>query len=353
MNQESSPKISLLIPVYNVEDSLDACLNSAENQTLKEIEIICVDDGSADRSSDILKQHAARDSRFTILRHDRNRGLFSARKTAAEKATGHYIMFLDSDDTLMPNACETAYRKIEMLQVDVFHFGANIIPGRNIPRKNRSDIRKFIRPYSGMLEKDAVFFACFGPKPEYSYTLWDKIISSELCKQAYSLVDEFFLTVHEDLYLYFALALLTRRYYGENIPLYNYQFARGVYSGTVRQISEEQFERYCTSSQIPIHLQNLLTRLQKTEAPYQEALNTVQRNLFHTCHEKLLLLQESSKGKELFIQSWLHGDQSLFEILQQDRLLLQNYKDSLSVRLGLFLTWILRKLLTILTGRKF
>ena len=346
------PKVSILIPIHNAANTLKTSLDSVKRQTLQEIEIICINDGSTDRSAEILESYA-QDPRFKIISLPENQGTLLARKRGVESATGKYIMFLDADDTLMPKACETAYRKIEMLQVDVFHFGTNIIPGKSIPRKKRSDIRKFVRPYNGMLEKDAVFFACFGPKPEYSYTLWDKIISSELCKQAYSLVDEFFLTVHEDLYLYFALALLTRRYYGENIPLYNYQFARGIYSGTVRQISEEQFERYCTSSQIPIHLQNLLTRLQKTEAPYQEALNTVQRNLFHTCHEKLLLLQESSKGKELFIQSWLHGDQSLFEILQQDRLLLQNYKDSLSVRLGLFLTWILRKLLTILTGRKF
>ena len=103
-------KVSLLIPVYNMEATLDACLDSAEKQTLKEIEIICVDDGSTDRSSEILKCHAARDPRIRLFQHFQNRSTLLARKTAVENASGEYIMFLDPDDTLDPAACETAWR---------------------------------------------------------------------------------------------------------------------------------------------------------------------------------------------------------------------------------------------------
>lgn len=342
------PKVSLLIPVYNVESTLDAALASAENQTLKEIEILCVDDGSTDRSPEILNQHAARDSRIILLRHEQNKGLFSARKTAAEKAAGQYLMFLDSDDTLNPNACEKAFRTIESRQTEIFHFGTRILPGRKIPLRNRTLIRRFIRPYNGFLKEENIFFACFGAYPQYDHCLCDKIISSALCRQAYSLLQEFPLTVYEDLYLYFTIALLAHSYYGENIPLYNYRFAEGICSGTTREISGKQFEQYCATSQITGPLKKLLIDLKRTDPPYRQALYKVHTNILSTCFEKFYQMQSPEEWKDLFVQTWFHKDRLLFEATSS---IFGRYQKSLSVKLGLFLTWIPRKILTILTGR--
>lgn len=342
------PKVSLLIPVYNVESTLDAALASAENQTLKEIEILCVDDGSTDRSPEILNQHAARDSRIILLRHEQNKGLFSARKTAAEKAAGQYLMFLDSDDTLNPNACEKAFRTIESRQTEIFHFGTRILPGRKIPLRNRTLIRRFIRPYNGFLKEENIFFACFGAYPQYDHCLCDKIISSALCRQAYSLLQEFPLTVYEDLYLYFTIALLAHSYYGENIPLYNYRFAEGICSGTFREITQPQFERFCATSQIAPRLQEVLTRLGKTDPRCQQALYKIHAELFSFCREKFQLMHSPEEWKELFAGSWFHNDRLLFEAAQSS---IDRYQNSLSVKLGLFLTWIPREILTLLTGR--
>lgn len=94
-------KISLVIPVYNVEKYLPQCLDSVINQTWKNLEIICVNDGSPDNSAAILEQYAAQDPRFKII--DRpNGGLSAARNTGLEHATGDYIFFLDSDDYINP-----------------------------------------------------------------------------------------------------------------------------------------------------------------------------------------------------------------------------------------------------------
>ena len=90
-------KISIIIPVYNCEKYLEECLDSVLRQTLKEYEIICVDDGSTDCTIDILKKYAEQDFRIKVL-HQKNQGAGVARNLGLKHAEGEYIAFLDSDD---------------------------------------------------------------------------------------------------------------------------------------------------------------------------------------------------------------------------------------------------------------
>ena len=90
-------KVSVIIPVYNVEPYLKQCMDSVVGQTLKDIEIICVDDGSTDNSLDILREYAAEDSRIQII-EQKNAGAGAARNNGMRYATGKYLSFLDSDD---------------------------------------------------------------------------------------------------------------------------------------------------------------------------------------------------------------------------------------------------------------
>ena len=113
------PKISLIIPVYNVERYLRECLDSAVGQTLEDIEIIVVNDASPDNSRQIIAEYAARDARVVVLAHEHNQGSSAARNTGLERSRGEYIMFLDSDDTLARNSCELLYRKICEHQADI------------------------------------------------------------------------------------------------------------------------------------------------------------------------------------------------------------------------------------------
>lgn len=89
--------VSVVIPVYNVEKYLEQCLNSITNQTYKDIEIICINDGSTDNSKKILEEFAAKDNRIKIITQE-NRGISSARNAGIKSAKGKYITFLDSDD---------------------------------------------------------------------------------------------------------------------------------------------------------------------------------------------------------------------------------------------------------------
>lgn len=117
------PKISIIIPVYNVEKYLQECLDSCVNQTLKEIEIICVDDFSTDSSFDILTRYAKEDSRVRVLSHQINRKQGAARNTGMDNAVGEYIWFVDSDDFIDKNACQLLYDTAKEAEVDLLSFG--------------------------------------------------------------------------------------------------------------------------------------------------------------------------------------------------------------------------------------
>lgn len=91
-------KVSVIIPIYNVEDYLAKCLDSVIGQTYKNIEIICVEDCSTDNSAKILKEYEKKDSRIKIVYHETNKGLSAARNTGMDNSDGEYIYFIDSDD---------------------------------------------------------------------------------------------------------------------------------------------------------------------------------------------------------------------------------------------------------------
>ena len=129
----SNPKISVIVPVYNVEKYLAECLDSIVNQTLKEIEIICVNDGSTDNSLSILKEYTSKDSRIKIIDKE-NEGQGYARKLGLDNATGDYILFCDSDDYYAELAAfEELYNYIEKVKVDVVIF--NYIENNIITKK--------------------------------------------------------------------------------------------------------------------------------------------------------------------------------------------------------------------------
>lgn len=105
------PKVSVIIPVYNVEKYLRECLDSVINQALKDIEIICVDDGSPDNSLSILKEYANKDKRFVLIEQN-NKGVATARNNAIDKATGEFVCFMDPDDYYPDDkVLETLYSK--------------------------------------------------------------------------------------------------------------------------------------------------------------------------------------------------------------------------------------------------
>ena len=106
-----NPKVSIVIPVYNVERYIERCLTSVIRQSISDIEILVIDDGSTDRSKDIALKYQKEDSRVHVY-SIKNSGVSAARNAGLKVADGDFLMFLDADDVLYPNAIEKMYKKI-------------------------------------------------------------------------------------------------------------------------------------------------------------------------------------------------------------------------------------------------
>lgn len=115
------PKVSVIIPVHNTEKYLKQCLDSVINQTLKEIEIICVNDGSTDDSLKVLKECAKKDDRVVIINQTHQRQGCS-RNNALKIARGEYVQFVDSDDLIREDTCERLYKKAKEYDLDMLCF---------------------------------------------------------------------------------------------------------------------------------------------------------------------------------------------------------------------------------------
>lgn len=111
-------KVSIIVPVYNVEKYLTECVDSLIHQTMREIQIILVDDGSTDRSGRMIDEYAAADERVVAI-HKENGGQSSARNLGLRHATGEYILYVDSDDYIAQNSCERLYETAIRFNVDI------------------------------------------------------------------------------------------------------------------------------------------------------------------------------------------------------------------------------------------
>ena len=110
--------VSVIIPVYQVENYIKSCLESVVNQTYDKLEIIIVDDGSKDQSGKICDEYAKKDSRLTVI-HKKNGGLMSAWLTGLQRAHGEWVFFVDSDDWVELDAIETLLSYAEKEKVDI------------------------------------------------------------------------------------------------------------------------------------------------------------------------------------------------------------------------------------------
>ena len=121
------PKISVIIPVYNAEKSIKKCISSLKDQTLSDFEIIFVNDFSQDQSATIIQEQASQDRRIILINMDHNVGPMRAREVGYHKATGEYITFCDSDDTLPQYALQHMYEKATERNADIVVGNVNYI----------------------------------------------------------------------------------------------------------------------------------------------------------------------------------------------------------------------------------
>lgn len=163
---ETKPLISVIVPIYNVEKYVRKCLDSLKNQTMKQIEVICIDDGSTDRSGEIAEEYKSQNwPQFRVI-HTENHGLSAARNRGLDEALADWIMFVDSDDWVEEKFCEKPYYSAIEKNADLVVFCLyEILNGKKKPQQ-------FPIPF-GITDEYTVY--------EYGldYT-WNKLYSREL-----------------------------------------------------------------------------------------------------------------------------------------------------------------------------
>ncbi|MEG0268737.1 MAG: glycosyltransferase, partial [Clostridia bacterium] len=166
--QKSQAVVSVIVPVYNSEKTIERCMNSILAQSYLALEVLAVDDGSTDQSLSLLKQYAEKDTRVRVLMQA-NAGVSSARNLAINNATGVYVQFVDSDDTLPTDATESLVHAIET-------------PGCNLAIAAYTEVIGSMRQRRGFLREDMVLgqFALLDrlsahPNSCYYAVLWNKL----------------------------------------------------------------------------------------------------------------------------------------------------------------------------------
>ena len=279
----NSPKISVIIPVYNMGQYLDQTIGSWAAQTLKDIEIILVNDASTDNSLDVLQKWAEKDPRIVLHSFSENQSPWTARKWGILAAKGEYIMFGDADDTILPEACEELYSEMRRDPVDILHFNSAIVNVNHLPDDRIERMTRFLAPYKGKLQGEDVFTACFWDG-KYRFNLWNKMFSAEMCKKAFEAQVDAVLPKGQDKLAYFIMAFNANSYRGiDGKAYYTYYFGRG---GTgIVYMTIPQFERYCMLVYVASKMEDFL-KTQNVYEKYRDIAAKFREELFGDCYER-------------------------------------------------------------------
>lgn len=205
-----NPKVSIIIPAYNIAPYLERCLESVRHQTYKELQIIIVDDGSADQTGQIADSFAERDKRFQVI-HKENRGVSAARKTGLEKAEGDYIGFVDGDDYIEPEMYEKLVELAVEYGADIAHCGYQMVFPDRVDMYHGTKQLKVQDTYTGV--KDLLEGNLVEPG------LWNKIYRRKLFNQIN--YDEN-IVINEDLLLNYFLFHRSEKAVFIDVPYYHY-----------------------------------------------------------------------------------------------------------------------------------
>lgn len=224
MSKSMKPRVSVILPIYKVEKYLDRCMHSLLNQTLKDIEIIMVDDGSPDNSPTMCDQYAKEDSRVKVI-HKQNAGLGFARNSGLEIATGDYIAFVDSDDFVSVTAFEILLKVALEENADYVMCGYKSVRNnicvsehKDVNQKMVMEVPDCYNVLRGMIGID--------PDSEYSYrhnySVWHGIYKSTLFTEGGIRFCSERDLISEDLIFHLSLIPLCRKIVIIPDLLYNY-----------------------------------------------------------------------------------------------------------------------------------
>jgi len=220
------PQVSIVLPVYNDEEWIGSALESCLAQTLADIEVIVVDDASTDATTEIVERYRSLDPRITLIRQERNRTAFQARRRGIEAASARYVLFLDGDDQLAPEAAETAMALAERASADVVSFGVSIVRPDGT---SGGGFERSLEPQHAELRGSDILPTLFPIGKTAQGQLWRYLFSRELLRSTYdAFPPDLELWRVNDLPIVFAAMMHARKYVSTTAKLYRYFFRRGA-----------------------------------------------------------------------------------------------------------------------------
>ncbi|UTC97862.1 glycosyltransferase family 2 protein [Treponema denticola] len=207
-------KFSIIMPIYNTEKFLKAAILSVLNQTYSDYELICINDGSTDKSAEILSKFVDIEKVF-IIKNDCNTGPLAARITGVKSSTGDYILFLDSDDWLEPNTLYTLVCSLRKEYCDYIEF-----PYYEV----RDDIKK--RSIFSREDKNKNIIDIL--LSNANHTIWNKCFNSHFLKYVFEQMTSFFSISSEDYYQMAIIEYYAKKRKRIHTPLYNYRQDSGI-----------------------------------------------------------------------------------------------------------------------------
>ena len=181
-------KLSIVIPIYNVGKYVRKTIDSVTSQTYDNLEIVCVNDGSTDDCPQILSAYAAQDKRIKVV-NQQNQGTYIARQVGVEAAEGDYIVFLDGDDELKPEACAQIVSMVNETDADIVQFGMTILADKHDDEFLRW-ITRFFNPKKGAFEgSENMIRKCY-VEEKLPWNVIGKAIRSSVAKQAFRDMDK-------------------------------------------------------------------------------------------------------------------------------------------------------------------
>lgn len=277
---EPDVKISIIMPVYNSADSLKNALDSALGQTLREIEVVAVDDASGDNSPEILRTRAAADPRLRVFVQPANLGTLSARNRALREAHGKYALFLDPDDTFLPETAAELFSIAEEKNADIVNFGTNEF--MLLPDGSRKQLWNWITPAAGELRGPGAVLKDLMLDKGHYWALCFKLIRMELCRRALAETEDFYCIMAEDFYFYLPIAFHADSIVKVPKNYYNYNIASGITAAA--RCDFEKFKKTATVLDALARIEAFLKSHSLWEqAPCREAYLSIEQ-------EQLLIL---------------------------------------------------------------
>ncbi len=229
-------KISVIVPIYNVERYLDECLQSVVNQSFSDYEIICVDDASPDNSAGIVHGFQEKFGNIRLLTNEKNLGLSASRNRGIEAAKGKYLLFVDSDDYIRKDALATLYERMERDDLDIVYFNKRFVYDDNCmaERENRHNKRFGEKEILTGREMFTRFHLADSFKSMNAYTQFfrrDFLIDNNL--RFYEGI------VHEDFLFYFLCAMKANRVGNFDRVFYYYRKRNDSITGSITPLRKQ------------------------------------------------------------------------------------------------------------------